>query len=123
MLLARGARGHLEFGVAMSIRLLAVRRQEIGEPRPQVSTDVPDDDRDAVRVGIDERVEVIVRDLRDGALGERSVIPVHPDHVLEIRGSKIRGHGSTSSQNLLRDGFELQIRSALVNLSDLRVAI
>jgi len=55
---------HFKLGVAVPVGLLAVGRQEIAETRSQVAGQMFDDDRDAVRVRIDERVEVGVRYLR-----------------------------------------------------------
>src|SRR5882672_9707181 len=70
----------------MPIGLLAVARQKIPEPRSQIAADVPDDDRDAVRVGVDLFVEIGVGGhLRDRSFAERLVVPEGSNDVLEIR--------------------------------------
>ena len=91
-LIARRPLGHLEFRIAVAIRLLAVSRQEIREARSQVAGNVLDDNREAVRFGIDGRVQLVVADLRERFFGERFEVPVGPDDVAQIRFPK-RVHG------------------------------
>src|SRR5687768_2662968 len=57
-----------ELAVAVAIRLLAVARQEIREPRPQVAGHVLHDDGDAVRVRVERRAQLLVRQLHDRPL-------------------------------------------------------
>ena len=62
--LARDRAGHLELAVAVPVRLLAVGGQEVGEARAQVAGHVLDDHRQAVRLGVERHVQVVVRRLR-----------------------------------------------------------
>jgi hypothetical protein len=71
----RRRRRHLEFAVAVPAGLFPVRGQKVGEARSQVSSDVLHDDGDAVGARVDERVEVLVRDLGERAVAEPLVLP------------------------------------------------
>ncbi len=75
---------HFKLGVVVSVGLLAVGCQEIPETRAEVAGQVFDDDRDAVRVRIDECVEVGVRDLRQRAIAERFVIAKRANEVGKV---------------------------------------
>ena len=50
----------LELAVAVPIRLLAVGRQEVGEARAQVARHVLHDHRQAVRLGVERHVQLVV---------------------------------------------------------------
>ena len=64
----------LELLVAVAPRLLAVGRQEVAEPRPQIAADVPDERGDAScrRCGAPNR-QLAVRELLDCRVAERLV--------------------------------------------------
>src|SRR6266542_4239259 len=66
--LARVARLQHEFGVSMSVLLLAVARQKICPARPHVARQMLDDERDAVGFLVERREEI-----RRGRLGQGSV--------------------------------------------------
>ena len=58
--------GVYKFVVSIPPRLLAVRRQEVGPAREQVPGDVLHDDGDAVRVGVEGGVQLVVGELGHG---------------------------------------------------------
>ena len=74
----------LELAVAVSVRLLAVGRQEVGEPRAQVPGHVLHDDREAVRLGVERHVELVVCDLRERVFGELLQLPELQPDVVEV---------------------------------------
>src|SRR6184192_149650 len=78
----------------MAIGLLAVGDEEIDEPRSQIARDVLGDDRDAVGVWVEERMQVGVGDLRHRALAERLVVAERAYRVAQVRGAQIHAHGS-----------------------------
>src|SRR5439155_5879383 len=86
---ARHAFGHLELAVTIAIGLLAVGREEVAEPRPQVPGDVLHDDGDAVRAPIELGVQIGVRRLRDRPVAERLVVAEAARDILQVRGTKI----------------------------------
>ncbi len=59
---------HLEFGIAIAVRLLAVSRQKITPTRMQISGDMLYDHRDGIRLGIDLSEKLIVGQLLDRPL-------------------------------------------------------
>jgi hypothetical protein len=59
-----------ELAIAIPCWLLAIRREEIGPSRHEVSSDVLHEDGDAVRLGIDRAKEVIIRHLDERAFGQ-----------------------------------------------------
>ena len=90
-------RWELELGVAVPVRLFAVARQEIAKSRLQVSTHVLHEVRDAVGVGIDGPVQILVRDLRERSVAEHLVVSETVRDVLEIRRAEAVGaHRSLS---------------------------
>ena len=57
-----------KLGVAMAIGLLTIRRKKVGPSRTEVSGDVPDDQRDRVRLFVDRREKRFIRNLLDRTL-------------------------------------------------------
>ena len=60
----------LELAIAHAIGLLAVAGQEVDPARSHVAGHVAHQDRDAVRLGIDRGVQLLVRQLLDRLVGE-----------------------------------------------------
>ena len=69
--LARVAGLALELAVAIAIGLFAVAREEVGPSRAHVAGDVLDDERNAVGVGVEQREELRIVDLRHRLVGLR----------------------------------------------------
>src|SRR3989440_1313588 len=91
--LARVGRLHEELGVAVPVRLVAVRREERRPARAHVAGDVLDDDRDAVRLGIRRAEKGVVGHLRHRPLGLSLELDELTPHVVEVVRS---AHVSTS---------------------------
>src|ERR1700758_1302762 len=69
-----------------AIRFLAVGGKEIAKPRTQITSEVFDDDRDAIGVRIEIRVQVCVPlNVCDCLLAKCFVIAIGPNDVAEIR--------------------------------------
>ena len=74
----------LELAVAMAIGLLAVAREEVGPSRAHVAGDVLDDERDAVRVGVEQREELRIVDLRHRLVGLRLQLAQLKQAIVEV---------------------------------------
>jgi len=88
--------GDNELGIAIPRWLLAIRREEIGPTRHEVSADVLHEDGDAVRLGIDRAKEVVIRHLGERSLGELA-LPLEREQSVSENGGTQRvgagGHG------------------------------
>ncbi len=63
------ARFREELPVTISIRLFAVRGEEVGPPRPHIAGKVLYDDGEAVRFGVEGCEQILVAHLSDGPVG------------------------------------------------------
>jgi hypothetical protein len=81
--LARIRSAAFELAVAIAIGLLAVGRQKIGPSRAHIARHVLDDEGDAVGVGIQQREELWVFDLRHRLVGLRLQLSQLEDAIVK----------------------------------------
>ena len=90
-----GGSDGIQFELLITIAgwLFTVCSQEIGEARAHVATQVLDDDRDGIRLGVESDKHFFIRELRHGSISQALVAAKLALDFVDIVGSKIdRGH-------------------------------
>ena len=81
-----------KFSIAVAAGFLSVAGQEIRPARFHVARHVFHDHRDGVHVSIENREELLITRLTDGALGKLFVVSEYRGGILHIRCGELKRH-------------------------------